>query len=83
MGDHMRVPKTWHPATASTMEWSDDKGEPGLYLSFTDGMEEWTDISLFGDTVIEVGPTKKMRCNPRTERGNKAWLRAQISSPRA
>ena len=57
----MRVPGTWHPATVSTMEWPGNKGESGLYLRYTDGMEEWTAISLFGDTVVEVESTKKMR----------------------
>ena len=60
-GDHMGVPGTWHPATVTTMEWPDDKGEPGLYLRYTDGMEEWTAISLFGDTVVEIESTKKVR----------------------
>ena len=61
----MGVPGTWHPATVSTMEWSEGKGEPGLYLRYTDGVEGWTAISLFGDTVVEVESTKKMRCNPK------------------
>ena len=34
-------------------------GELGLYLRYTDGMEEWTAISLFVDTVVEVESTKK------------------------
>ena len=59
-GDHMGVPGTWHPATVTTMEWPDGKGEPGLYLRYTDGTEEWTAISLFGDTVVEIESTKKV-----------------------
>ena len=70
----MGVPGTWHPATVSTMEWPDGKGEPGLYLRYNasihvmDGMEEWTAISLFGDTVVEVESTKKIRCNPKDKK---------------
>ena len=61
----MGVPGTWHPATVSVMEWPDDKGEPGLYLRYADGVGEWTAISLFGGTVVEVESTKKIRCNPK------------------
>ena len=39
-GEHMEVPGTWHPATVSTMEWPEDKGEPGLYLEYEDGTME-------------------------------------------
>ena len=50
-GDHMGVPGTWHPATVSTMEWPDGKGAPGLYLRYTDGMEEWTAIWIERDLL--------------------------------
>ena len=63
-GEHMKVPGTWHPATVSTMEWPEDRGEPGLYLKYAaDGFEEWTAISLFGDTVLPIESTKKMKPN--------------------
>ena len=65
LGDHMGVPRTWHPATVSSMEWPDGKDEPGLYLRYTDGVEEWTTISFFGDTAVEVEPTKSMRCSSK------------------
>ena len=41
----MGVPGTWHPATVSTMEWPDDKGEPGLYLRYNTDMFGQLDIS--------------------------------------
>ena len=64
LGVHLGVPGTWHPAIVSDMEWPDDKGEPGLYLKYaTDGLEEWTAMSLFGDTVLPIETTKKMRHN--------------------
>jgi hypothetical protein len=71
----MGVPGTWHPATVSTMEWPDDKGEPGLYLRYTDGMGEWTAISLFGDTVVAVESTKKMGCDLVRPQGQKEEAR--------
>ena len=64
----MEVPGTWHPAIVSTIECPDDKGEPGLYLRYTDDTEEWTAISPFGDTVVEVESTKKMRCNHKDKK---------------
>lgn len=64
----IRVPGTWHPATVSAMEWPDDKGEHGLYLRYVDGTEEWTGISLFGDTVVEMKSTKKLRRNPESRK---------------
>ena len=36
-----------------------------MYLGYTDGVEEWTAISLFGDTVGEVESTKRMRCSSK------------------
>ena len=69
-GNRMGVPGTWHPTTVSTMEWPDDKGEPGMYSRYTDGTEEWSAISLFGDTVVEIESTKKMRCNPKDKKRN-------------
>ena len=36
-----------------------------MYLRYTDGVEEWTAISLFEDTVVEVESTKRMRCSPK------------------
>ena len=64
LGVHLKVPGTWHPATVSNMEWPEDKGEPGLYLKYAaDGLEEWTAMSLFGDTVLPIETTKKMKPN--------------------
>ena len=36
-----------------------------MYLRYTDGVEEWTAISLLGDTVVEVESTKRVMYNPK------------------
>ena len=69
LGDHVGVPGTWHPATAPTMRWPGGKGGPGLCLRCTDGVKEWAAISLFGDTVVLVESTKKMRCSTKDKKG--------------
>ena len=39
-----------------------------MYLRYTDGVGEWTAMRLFGDTVVEVESTKKMRRNAKDKK---------------
>ena len=46
------------------MEWPEGKGEPELHLKYDeDDTDEWADMRLFGDTVVPIAGTKKMKHN--------------------
>ena len=71
-GEHNKVKGTWRSARTRSMEWTEEKGIPGVYLEYTDGIVEWTAMDLFGDTVqIIPNKTKKMRHNQKDRKGSK------------
>ena len=68
-GEHNKVKGTWHSAGTTNTEWPEEKGIPGVYLEYTDGIVEWTAMDLFGDTVQLIPPkTKRMRHNTRDKK---------------
>ena len=68
-GEHNKVKGTWHSARTTNMEWPEEKGIPGVYLEYTDGVVEWTAMDLFGDTVqIIPTKTKKMKHNQKNKK---------------
>ena len=67
--EHNKVMGTWHSARTTTTEWPEEKGIPGVYLEYTDGIVEWTAMDLFGDTIqIIPATTKKMRHNKKSRK---------------
>ena len=70
-GEHNKVKGTWHSARTTTTEWPEEKGIPGVYLEYTDGIVEWTAMDLFGDTVQVImipANTKKTRRNTKSRK---------------
>ena len=63
-GEHNKMKGTWHSARTTNTEWPEEKGIPGVYLEYTDGIVEWTAMDIFGDTVQVIPTTtKKMKHN--------------------
>ena len=67
--EHNKVKGTWHSARATNAEWPEEKGVPGVYLEYTDGIVEWTAMGLFGDTMQIILPkTKRMKHNRKDKK---------------